>query len=310
MAASVVYTVWDGQIVSENRGGVKRDYIPDPLGNTIALVDNTHTVTDTWTYWPYGEVQSHGGSSSTPFTFLGTLGCFVDLLNQLYVRARIMRADLTRWMTVDPIWPAQPSFVYCGGWSTNCTDPSGAQGEAGAGAIDWPGTSGGLGAGAGAGEAGGGGLAGGLCGLGTGLLAAGAVLLLILFAILGSTFTWPTRTLGHPPCTQQWKAAMTKRYHTLCNVQISGLPFTGRKCADGDSCLELCWKQILNQWCGYFRQLVRDNCYEPWQKNVYDTHSDQIMGALKNFYKCQSLIVANGCHCSDFNLVQTLSGYL
>src|SRR5579862_8924767 len=83
MAMSVVYTVWDGQIVSENRGGVERDYVPDPLGNTIALVDSNHAITDTWTYWPFGELQRHGGTSTTALTFIGTLGYFVDFLNML-----------------------------------------------------------------------------------------------------------------------------------------------------------------------------------------------------------------------------------
>ena len=52
------YTVIDGEVVSENRGGVERDYVPDPLGSTVALLDNTQTKTDTFTYWPYGEVKT------------------------------------------------------------------------------------------------------------------------------------------------------------------------------------------------------------------------------------------------------------
>jgi len=88
-------------------------------------VDNTHTVTDTWTYWPYGEVQSRGGSSITPFTFLGTLGYFVDFLNQLYVRARHLRADLTRWATTDPSWPLKRSYSYADSMPSRLTDASG-----------------------------------------------------------------------------------------------------------------------------------------------------------------------------------------
>lgn len=125
MAASVTYTVWDGQVVSEDRAGVLRDYVPDPLGNTIALLDSGHNITDSWTYWPYGEVQSHGGSSTTPFTFLGTLGYFVDFLNQLYVRARHLRVELTRWVTVDPQWPRQASYSYARSSPTVVTDSTG-----------------------------------------------------------------------------------------------------------------------------------------------------------------------------------------
>ena len=55
MTMTVRYTTLDGEIVSENRRGVMRDYVPDPLGSTVALLDNTQTQTDTFSYWPYGE---------------------------------------------------------------------------------------------------------------------------------------------------------------------------------------------------------------------------------------------------------------
>ena len=54
MAMRVAYTVLDGEIISENRGGVERDYVPDPLGSTVALLDNTQAQTDTFTTWPLG----------------------------------------------------------------------------------------------------------------------------------------------------------------------------------------------------------------------------------------------------------------
>src|SRR5580658_1420881 len=99
MAMSVTYSTLNGHVVFENRGGVPRTYMRDPLGNTIGLLDMSGNQTDSWTYWPYGEVQNHSGPSTTPLTFLGTLGYFVDLLNQIYVRARVLRVDLTRWLT-------------------------------------------------------------------------------------------------------------------------------------------------------------------------------------------------------------------
>ena len=46
MAMKVVYTVVNGEVLSENRNSVKRDYVPDPLGSTVALLDNTQTKTD------------------------------------------------------------------------------------------------------------------------------------------------------------------------------------------------------------------------------------------------------------------------
>jgi RHS repeat-associated protein len=99
----VDYTVIDGEILSENRAGVKRDYVPDPLGSTVALLDNTQVQTDTFTYWPYGEEKSRTGTTATPFRFVGTYGYYRDLSGRAYVRARTLRTDLTRWLTEDQI---------------------------------------------------------------------------------------------------------------------------------------------------------------------------------------------------------------
>lgn len=101
--ASVRYTVMDGEILSENRAGVERDYVPDPLGSTVALLDNTQTKTDTWVYWPYGEVKTHTGTNATAFQFVGTLGYYQDSSTRTYVRARHLDTQKGRWMTEDPI---------------------------------------------------------------------------------------------------------------------------------------------------------------------------------------------------------------
>src|SRR5258707_11893077 len=103
MAMRVVYTVVNGEVLSENRAGVKRDYVPDPLGDTVALLDNTQTQTDSITYWPYGEVRTRTGANATPFQFVGTLGYYRDSASRTYVRARTLRTDQGRWLTEDPI---------------------------------------------------------------------------------------------------------------------------------------------------------------------------------------------------------------
>ena len=96
MAMKVVYTTINGVIVQEDRNGVQRNYIPDPFGNTIALTDAT-TSTDTWTYWPYGEVRTRTGTNATRFLFVGTLGYSKDGGSGYlhYVRARYYQA--TKW---------------------------------------------------------------------------------------------------------------------------------------------------------------------------------------------------------------------
>jgi RHS repeat-associated protein len=100
---TVRYTVIDGEVVSELRGGVKRDYVPDPLGSTVALLDATQTKTDTFQYWPYGESAGRTGTTATPFQYVGTMGYYTDSSGRNYVRARYLDKAKGRWVTEDPI---------------------------------------------------------------------------------------------------------------------------------------------------------------------------------------------------------------
>jgi RHS repeat-associated protein len=120
---SVSYTTINGEIVSENRNGVPSDYIPDALGSTIALLSDTHQITDSWTYWPNGQVRTRTGTNPTPHTFCGTVGYHSDLVDNLtYVRARLLRPGLARWQTVDPLWPVQLAYTYAAGSPTTFFD--------------------------------------------------------------------------------------------------------------------------------------------------------------------------------------------
>ncbi len=115
-----------GSDVSETRDGVERDYMPDTLGSTAALLDEKQNMTDTWEYYPYGEVAARTGTHETDLTFVGMLGYFRDIIDKLlYVRARILRVDLARWLTVDPLWPSVSAYSYAEGEPTVEVDPSG-----------------------------------------------------------------------------------------------------------------------------------------------------------------------------------------
>jgi hypothetical protein len=109
---SVSYTTINGEIVSENRNGVPSDYIPDALGSTIALLSDTHQITDSWTYWPNGQVRTRTGTNVTPHTFCGTVGYHSDLIgNFTSVQARQLRPGLARWQTLDPWWPSRRAYA-------------------------------------------------------------------------------------------------------------------------------------------------------------------------------------------------------
>ncbi len=125
MPMSVVYTTFDGEVVHENRGGVSRFYVGDTNGNTIGLMDDSGNLTDTFTYWPYGELQAHVGTSVTPLQFGGILGCYTDSWGGIYMRAREFIPQLTRWLTVDPLWPGEPPYTFASSNPISKTDPSG-----------------------------------------------------------------------------------------------------------------------------------------------------------------------------------------
>lgn len=114
MAMRVRYTVLDGELVSEKRSGVERDYVPDPLGSTVALLDNTQAQTDAFTYWPYGEERTRTGTTGTPFRFVGTGGYYRDSSSRIYVRARHFDPVAGRWRAPDPYGsPAAGDSRYC-----------------------------------------------------------------------------------------------------------------------------------------------------------------------------------------------------
>jgi len=62
----------DGQVLCENRGGVKTLFMPDTLGNVIETRNmDTGAQTSSTTYWPYGEVRTQAGTNPNPSWFTG-----------------------------------------------------------------------------------------------------------------------------------------------------------------------------------------------------------------------------------------------
>jgi RHS repeat-associated protein len=119
------YTTVSGQILAEKRGGAHSYYGSDPLGSTAAIYDSSGNTTDTYSYWPYGEMRASTGSSTTPFKFCGAWGYYAEATGRLYVRARFYRDKLARWHTMDPLWPMETAYAYCLGRPSDHMDPSG-----------------------------------------------------------------------------------------------------------------------------------------------------------------------------------------
>ncbi len=125
----MVYATVNGQLVEENRGGTVTEYVPDTLGSVIQTTDSSGGQTSSATYWPYGEINTSSGSNPSPWKFVGTWGYYLDSGQsgspRFYIRARDYRPDLSRWLTVDPLWPKEPKYLYAYTDPLNWIDPTG-----------------------------------------------------------------------------------------------------------------------------------------------------------------------------------------
>ncbi len=115
----------------------ERTYMPDAIGNTVALLNESATKTDTFAYWPYGEIKTRTGATDTPFRYIGVTGYYVDSATRCYVRARHLQLNYGRWFTVDPLWVSESQYMYAAGNPTTATDPSGMQPNFGGNCPEW-----------------------------------------------------------------------------------------------------------------------------------------------------------------------------
>ena len=127
MAMSVTYMTVHGRLREETRGGVTTRYLGDTLGSVIKTTDTSGNVTSTTTYWPFGEVRMQTGTNPSPWGFCGVWGYLTDAVSRMYVRARHYRADTSRWLTVDLLWPAEAAFKYVDSSPVQFADASGTQ---------------------------------------------------------------------------------------------------------------------------------------------------------------------------------------
>jgi hypothetical protein len=58
-------------LISQRRGGVDSFYATDALGSVRLLTDNTGSVTDTYTYGSFGELQARTGTTQNSRLFTG-----------------------------------------------------------------------------------------------------------------------------------------------------------------------------------------------------------------------------------------------
>ena len=134
------YYSFGGEIIGEETGGVRRDYLTDALGSVTATVTGAGVVENTYRYKPYGEQLAKTGTGSDPkFLWNGKSGyvAMVKRFAEFYVRHRYFSSSLSRWNTVDPLGIRGGDlnyYRYSINNSISLNDPSGLQ----LGDIPWP----------------------------------------------------------------------------------------------------------------------------------------------------------------------------
>ncbi len=80
-ATNTTYLRGMGQLASISNGGTVHNYASDNLGNITGLVSTSGSLSKTYSYQPYGELNSASGSAYNPYQYTGT---YLDADTGLY----------------------------------------------------------------------------------------------------------------------------------------------------------------------------------------------------------------------------------
>jgi RHS repeat-associated protein len=100
----------------------------DVIGNVIAISDQNGTVTDTFTYDPWGNLLHRTGTTQTDYGFVGGHGVRQLPNGQMVMGRRIYDPAIGRFTTKDPIGYAgldSNFYRYCFNRPMNCIDETG-----------------------------------------------------------------------------------------------------------------------------------------------------------------------------------------
>ncbi|WP_429374587.1 RHS repeat domain-containing protein [Paenibacillus sp. DS2015] len=97
--ATYVYGL--GLIGREDAQGNYQSYHSDLRGSTTLLTDEQGSVSDRYTYGPYGELEKHEGKTNQPFGYNGRDGVQSDPNGLYYMRARYYHPVLQRFLNRD-----------------------------------------------------------------------------------------------------------------------------------------------------------------------------------------------------------------
>jgi len=122
-------------LIGEEVGSAFRTYHFDSRGSTVAITDQTGTVTDTFKYDTYGKLLSRTGTTAIIFGYNGRDGVVTDTNGLIYMRARYYSPELRRFVNADII-PGEISqavtlnrYAYANGNPVSNVDPFGLAAE-------------------------------------------------------------------------------------------------------------------------------------------------------------------------------------
>jgi RHS repeat-associated protein len=130
VTANLLGGVETDDLYLRTEGGAPRYLLPDALRSTIALADAAGTITNQYTYEPFGRttVSNITGTSTNPYQYAGREN---DGTGLYYYRARYYHPVFGRFLSADPVGktPRFPSvsdlYVYTDNLPTTLIDPLG-----------------------------------------------------------------------------------------------------------------------------------------------------------------------------------------
>src|SRR5690606_35094072 len=117
-----------GRLISQRRFSESRWNLFNILGTTVQILDNVQNATDTYVHDAWGVSILSSGMTVNPYRYIGEYGYYSDFDTALcYVRVRIYRPSIARWLSEDPIMFIEGSnlYKYCANRVSVSNDPSG-----------------------------------------------------------------------------------------------------------------------------------------------------------------------------------------
>ncbi|WP_298868592.1 RHS repeat-associated core domain-containing protein [uncultured Gimesia sp.] len=117
-----------GSVISQHRNSDTSFYHYDTQGSTQQMTDQSENVTDTFSYDSWGNEVARTGTAENPFRYIGEFGYYHDdETDSYYIRARVYKPMIGRWLSVDPLGfiASTNLYAYVQGSSVNYIDPSG-----------------------------------------------------------------------------------------------------------------------------------------------------------------------------------------